>query len=75
MQPPMPSATATWHNDTYPAISPSRPEVSAKGKTIVILGSVSHPKGMKYCVVQKRVAARQVGAEQREDYADDFPSF
>ncbi|KAI1852844.1 hypothetical protein JX266_002385 [Neoarthrinium moseri] len=41
MQPPLPSFTATWHNDTYPAISPSRPELSAAGKTIVITGAGS----------------------------------
>ncbi|KAK4233367.1 hypothetical protein C8A03DRAFT_19550 [Achaetomium macrosporum] len=39
MKPPMPFATATWHNATYPAISPLRPELSAKGKTIVITGA------------------------------------
>ena len=38
MQPPFPSLTATWHNDTYPSISPTRPELSAAGKTIVITG-------------------------------------
>lgn len=33
--------TEEWHNDTYPAISPTRPELSAKGKTIVITGGGS----------------------------------
>lgn len=41
MQPPMPSATAKWYNDTYSSISTSRPELNAKGKTIIIIGSVS----------------------------------
>ncbi|MCJ1247044.1 hypothetical protein MMC30_004255 [Trapelia coarctata] len=41
MQPPLPSATPTWHNDTYPALSPSRPEVSVAGKTIIITGAGS----------------------------------
>jgi len=41
MQPPLPSATPTWHNDTYPAISPSRPELSVAGKMIVMTGAVS----------------------------------
>ena len=42
MGPPMPSATATWHNNTYAAISPLRPELSASGKTVIITGAVSH---------------------------------
>lgn len=33
-----PSLTKTWHSDTYPAISPSRPELSAKGKVVAITG-------------------------------------
>ncbi|KAK5992322.1 Short chain dehydrogenase citE [Cladobotryum mycophilum] len=41
MQPPRPSPTPTWHNDTYPAISPSRPEISASGKRIIITGAGS----------------------------------
>ncbi|KAL8921430.1 MAG: hypothetical protein Q9208_005756 [Pyrenodesmia sp. 3 TL-2023] len=38
MQPPFPSLTAEWHNDTYHAISPTNPTVSAKGKTVVVTG-------------------------------------
>lgn len=30
--------TKAWHNTTYPAIDPSRPELSAKGKNVVITG-------------------------------------
>ncbi|KAJ4160099.1 hypothetical protein NW754_003223 [Fusarium falciforme] len=30
--------TKTWHNDTYPAISPTRPELSVAGKHVVITG-------------------------------------
>lgn len=40
-EPPFPSLTKTWHTASYPAISPSRPELSAKGKTVVITGGVS----------------------------------
>jgi NAD(P)-dependent dehydrogenase (short-subunit alcohol dehydrogenase family) len=32
------SFTKTWHNRPYPAISPTRPEISAVGKNIVITG-------------------------------------
>ncbi|PTB62297.1 NAD(P)-binding protein [Trichoderma citrinoviride] len=41
MQPPLPSATPSWHNDTYAAISPKRPELSASGKAVVITGAGS----------------------------------
>jgi NAD(P)-dependent dehydrogenase (short-subunit alcohol dehydrogenase family) len=33
-----PSPTKTWHTDTYSSISPTRPELSAAGKRIVITG-------------------------------------
>jgi NAD(P)-dependent dehydrogenase (short-subunit alcohol dehydrogenase family) len=35
---PFPSPTSTWHDNTYPTLSPNRPELSAKGKTIIITG-------------------------------------
>lgn len=35
---PFPSPTTTWHENVYPAISPTRPENSAKGKSVVITG-------------------------------------
>ncbi|KAI1382721.1 short chain dehydrogenase [Hypoxylon trugodes] len=41
MQPPLPCPTVTWHNDTYPSISPSRPEQNVNGKTIVVVGAGS----------------------------------
>ncbi|KAJ5899379.1 hypothetical protein N7495_004123 [Penicillium taxi] len=40
MDPPgIPSFTNTWHNKPYAAIYPKRPEVSAKGKTVIITGA------------------------------------
>ncbi|ORY67018.1 short chain dehydrogenase [Pseudomassariella vexata] len=39
MQPPLPSATPTWHNNTYATISPQRRELSAAGKTVIIIGA------------------------------------
>ena len=33
-----PSFTKTWHNNTYPPISPTNPRLSAAGKTVVITG-------------------------------------
>lgn len=35
---PFPSPTEQWHDNTYPSLSPARPELSAKGKTIAITG-------------------------------------
>jgi NAD(P)-dependent dehydrogenase (short-subunit alcohol dehydrogenase family) len=36
--PPFPSLTKVWHSQPYPAISPLRSELSAKGKTVIITG-------------------------------------
>jgi len=41
MAAPFPSPTPTWHTTTYPSLSPTRPELSAKGKTILITGGGS----------------------------------
>ncbi|KAL4906640.1 hypothetical protein BDW74DRAFT_176955 [Aspergillus multicolor] len=38
MAPPFPSATRTWHSTSYSSISPTRPELSASGKTVLITG-------------------------------------
>jgi NAD(P)-dependent dehydrogenase (short-subunit alcohol dehydrogenase family) len=38
MTTPIPSVTKTWHSAPHPAISPTRQENSAKGKSIVITG-------------------------------------
>lgn len=35
---PFPSPTSKWHSETYPSLSPLRPELSAKGKTVIITG-------------------------------------
>jgi NAD(P)-dependent dehydrogenase (short-subunit alcohol dehydrogenase family) len=35
---PFPSPTSTWHTETYQSISPTRPELSAKDKTVVVTG-------------------------------------
>jgi NADP-dependent 3-hydroxy acid dehydrogenase YdfG len=41
MKPPYPAPINEWHNDTYPAINPRRPELSQAGKSIVITGAGS----------------------------------
>jgi len=33
-----PSFTKTYHHEAYPAIDPARPDLSARGKTILITG-------------------------------------
>ncbi|KAK4865396.1 hypothetical protein LT330_009507 [Penicillium expansum] len=38
MAAPFPSPTTKWHTTAYQSISPSRPELSAKGKTLVVTG-------------------------------------
>lgn len=38
MAPPFPSPTAKWHSTAYDSISPTRPELSAKGKAVVVTG-------------------------------------
>ncbi|KEF57303.1 uncharacterized protein A1O9_05220 [Exophiala aquamarina CBS 119918] len=35
---PHPAPTSTWHTKTYPSICPARPELSARGKAVVITG-------------------------------------
>ncbi|KEQ78835.1 oxidoreductase [Aureobasidium pullulans EXF-150] len=41
MATPFPSPTTTWHSTTYSSLSPLRPELSAKGKTVIITGGGS----------------------------------
>jgi len=38
MAAPFPSPTRKWHTEAYQSISPSRPELSARGKTLVVTG-------------------------------------
>ncbi|THZ09617.1 oxidoreductase [Aureobasidium pullulans] len=38
MAAPFPSPTTTWHSTTYSSLSPLRPELSVKGKTVIITG-------------------------------------
>jgi NAD(P)-dependent dehydrogenase (short-subunit alcohol dehydrogenase family) len=35
---PFPSPTSVWRSETYDSISPTRPELSAKGKNVIITG-------------------------------------
>lgn len=38
MAAPFPSPTSKWHSNTYQSLSPTRPELSAKGKTVLVTG-------------------------------------
>lgn len=38
MAAPFPSPVQTWHDNTYDSLSYTRPELSAKGKTVVVTG-------------------------------------
>lgn len=38
MAAPFPSPTSKWHSEVYDSISPTRPELSAKGKTVLVSG-------------------------------------
>lgn len=37
-EPSFPSPTKKWHSTTYDTLSPTRPELSAKGKSVVVTG-------------------------------------
>ena len=41
IQPPFPSPTQRWHNRVYSSIDATRPELSLKGKTVLITGAGS----------------------------------
>ena len=41
MKAPFPTLTAEWYNDTYDSINPRRPELSAKGKSVIVTGAGS----------------------------------
>ncbi|OIW22667.1 oxidoreductase [Coniochaeta ligniaria NRRL 30616] len=38
MTAPFPAPTSKWHDKAYPSISPTRPELSARGKSVLITG-------------------------------------
>jgi len=38
MAPPFPSPTAIWRDNTYPTLSPTRAELRATGKTVIVTG-------------------------------------
>jgi NAD(P)-dependent dehydrogenase (short-subunit alcohol dehydrogenase family) len=51
---PLLKGTKIWHSQPYPAIEPSRPELNAKGKTVVVSGGGS---GIGAAIVKAFAAA------------------
>lgn len=51
---PLPQGITKWHSTSYPAIDPSRPELNAKGKTVVVSGGGS---GVGAAIVKAFAAA------------------
>lgn len=41
MAAPFPSPTSVWHTNTYQSLSPTRPELSAQGKNVLVTGGGS----------------------------------
>ncbi|OBT89059.1 hypothetical protein VE02_02016 [Pseudogymnoascus sp. 03VT05] len=41
MAAPFPSPTSAWHTNTYQSLSPTRPELSAQGKNVLVTGGGS----------------------------------
>ncbi|OAP55541.1 hypothetical protein AYL99_10514 [Fonsecaea erecta] len=55
----LPSFTKTFHREPYPAISPTRPELSAAGKTVLVTGAAGRI-GQAICVAFARAGAKHV---------------
>lgn len=58
--PPIPSWTRIWQPKSYSAIDPYRPELSAKGKIIVITGGGSSSGRATTLAVAKQDAGQSV---------------
>ncbi|PYH87416.1 putative NADP(+)-dependent dehydrogenase [Aspergillus ellipticus CBS 707.79] len=60
MAPPLPSLTPTWHNTSYPSISPTRPDLSAANKTIIIITGAGSGIGRATAVSFSRAGAQKI---------------
>lgn len=64
--PPFPSLTKKWHDKPYAAIDPARPELSAKGKVIVITGGGGSIGGAT-CLAFARAGCQKIAIIGRRD--------
>ncbi|KUJ08159.1 NAD(P)-binding protein [Mollisia scopiformis] len=79
---PFPSYTKEWHSSSYPSISPTRPELSLSGKTIVIAGggagiglaiskSLAQAGVSKLAIIGRRAAVLSDAATSIHDLVGD----
>ena len=63
----LPSFTKTFHNSSYPAIDPTKPEHSAKGKTVIITGGGSTSIGGSIALSFARAGAEKIAVIGRTE--------
>jgi NAD(P)-dependent dehydrogenase (short-subunit alcohol dehydrogenase family) len=56
----IPSFTKTYHKKSYPAIDPTKPKLSAKGKTVIITGGGSNSIGGSIALSFARAGAEKI---------------
>ena len=62
-----PSFTKAYHQTTYPAIDPTKPEHSAKGKTVIITGGGSNSIGGSIALSFARAGAERIAVVGRTE--------
>ena len=62
-----PSYTKNWHNTTYDAISPTRPELSAAGKTIFVTGGAGRGTGIAITKSFAKAGASKIAISGRTE--------
>jgi NAD(P)-dependent dehydrogenase (short-subunit alcohol dehydrogenase family) len=63
----LPSFTKTYHTGSYPAIDPTKPELSAKGKTVIITGGGSTSIGASIALSFARAGAEKIAVIGRTE--------
>lgn len=67
INPPFPSATKKWWNKEQPATSPARPELSAKGKSVLITGGGTTGIGGETARYFAQAGASRIGVLGRRE--------
>lgn len=62
-----PSFTKTYHHSSYPAISPSRPELSVKDKTVIVTGAGDGSIGGTVALSFARAGAKKIALIARTE--------